>query len=209
MPSGTPSCDQGSTTREEVAYGFDINDLQNSARATHNGLCDGFYAMNTSLLTGFGDMNTAINVASEGITGAIQNSRMDSMQNTNAILGQLNTMAATEAACCCETQRIIEKGFSDISYNMASQDCATRQAITDAAREIIANDNNNTRSVLEFLTQNKIADLVAENQGLKFAASQANQNTYLIEQLRPSPAPAYIVANPYSGTSGCGCGVAY
>ena len=27
--------------------------------------------------------------------------------------------------------------------------------------------------------------------------------------LRPSPAPAYIVANPYSGTSGCGCGVAY
>lgn len=39
-------------------------------------------------------------------------------------------------------------------------------------------------------------------------AKPANQNNYLIGQLRPSPVPAYTVANPYAGFGyGC-CGTA-
>ena len=37
----------------------------------------------------------------------------------------------------------------------------------------MANQDANTRSILDFLTQDKIASLTAENQSLKFAASQA------------------------------------
>jgi hypothetical protein len=53
--------------RDSVAYGFDINNLENGIRGLEHGICDGFYDMNTSLLTGFG------NVA------------LGSIQNTNAI----------------------------------------------------------------------------------------------------------------------------
>jgi hypothetical protein len=64
------------------------------------------------------------------------------------------------------------------------------------------------RQILDFLTQDKIASLTAENQGLKLAASQANQNAFitanqeaqtarLINALQaPTPVPAYFVPNP-------------
>ena len=59
-----------------------------------------------------------------------------------------------------------------------------------------------------FITQDKIASLTAENQSLKFAASQAAQNAFitanqeaqtaeLIRRLdTPCPVPAYVVPNP-------------
>lgn len=50
---------------------------------------------------------------------------------------------------------------------------------------------------------------------MNLAQSQANQNQYLVNQLRPCPTPAYITCNPWAtnGTaytggncmSGCGC----
>lgn len=49
-------------------------------------------------------------------------------------------------------------------------------------------------------------------QSLNLAQSQANQNQYLISQLRPCPTPAYLTCNPwatngtsYNGCNGCGC----
>lgn len=97
-------------------------------------------------------------------------------------------MAADSARCCCETQRLIERGFSDVNNNM----------------------NANTRAILDFLTQDKIATLTAENQSLKLAASQAAQNQYLINEIKPCPIPAYITCNPYAASyGGCGCGNAF
>jgi hypothetical protein len=53
-----------------------MNGLENGIRGIQNGLADGFYEMNTALLTGFG------------------NNAMAAMQNTNAITAQLANMAA-------------------------------------------------------------------------------------------------------------------
>lgn len=72
----------------------------------------------------------------------------------------------------------------------------------DSARDIIDNQNANTRSILDFLTNDKIASLTAENQSLKFAASQQAQNAYLVQHLSPAPIPAYQVPNPYTGSYG-------
>lgn len=94
---------------------------------------------------------------------------------------------------------------------MAAQACDTRNTVQNATRDIIDNANQNSRAILDFLTQSKLADLQSENQGLKLAASQAAQNNYLISQLRPCPSPAYITCNPWAGSgyggcgSGCGC----
>jgi hypothetical protein len=53
--------------------------------------------------------------------------------------------------------------------------------------------------------------LRAENQGLKFQASQAAQNAYLVSELRPTARPAYITCSPYESSfgfhkTGCDCG---
>jgi hypothetical protein len=176
--------------RDAVAYGFDINNLENGVRGLEHGICDGFYDMNTSLLTGFG------NVA------------MGNMQNTNALMGRLSDMAAQSAACCCETQRLIERGLCEVNYNILTQANATNTNIASAARDIIENNNAGVRSILDFLTQDKIATLQAENQALRLTASQQAQNAFLIDQLgTKAPIPAYVVANPYASGyyAGCGC----
>ena len=177
--------------RDAVAYGFDINNLENGVRGLEHGICDGFYDMNTSLLTGFG------NIA------------MGNMQNTNALMGRLSDMAAQSAACCCETQRLIEKGLCEVNYNILTQANATNTNIASAARDIIESNNNGVRSILDFLTQDKITTLQAENQALRLTASQQAQNAFLIDQLgTKTPVPAYVVANPYASGyyAGCGCG---
>lgn len=193
--------------REDIAYNFDMNGLENGVRGIQQGLCDGFYAQNSTLCQGFNGVNTAL------------------LQGFNGIQAQLATDALADQKCCCETQNLISGKFCELNYNLASQACDTRRAIADSTRDIIDNQNGNTRAILDFLTQDKIADLQAENQSLKMAASQANQNLALgammdantaeiLRRVAPTPVPAYPACPPYgygygySGfgkDSGCGC----
>lgn len=203
------------TVREEVAYGFDMNGLENGVRGIQQGLCDGFYTMNTGMLNGFSGIQNTLCQGFAGVHDSITQGTIVDMQGNFAlqsaitagntgITAQLTNMAAANAACCCETQRGIERGFADLGYNLATQACDTRRAIADSTRDII-----------DFLTQDKLATLQAENQTLKFAASQQAQNNYLVNALRdPCPVPAYVVPNPnccypYAnaafGFNGCGC----
>ena len=89
---------------------------------------------------------------------------------------------------------------------MATQACDTRNTVNTAARDIIDNQNQNSRAILDFLTQSKMRDLESANQELRLAASQAAQNNYLISQLRPCPTPSYITCNPWAGSGYGGCG---
>lgn len=182
----------GGNARDAVSYGFDINGLENGIRGLEHGLCDGFYELNTSLLTGFGNTNMA------------------AMQNTNAITSQLSNMAAQSAACCCDTQRLIERGLCEVNYNILTQSNGINTGIANAARDIIENNNAGVRSILDFLTQDKISTLQAENQALRLTASQQAQNAFLIDQLgTKAPIPAYVVANPYANYGGCGVATTY
>ena len=105
-------------------------------------------------------------------TYALNNSIMSGFHGVdNAIctLGYQNqqgfsNLSAQLASCCCDTQRAID----GINYNLATQSCDIKHAINDS-----------TRSILDFLTTDKIASLQAENQNLKLKASQAEQNAYI------------------------------
>ena len=84
-------------------------------------------------------------------------------------------------------------------------------AISQAARDITDNQNANYRALHDEIVANRMEDknaqiqqLQSQVQALNLAQSQANQNNYLIGQLRPTPVPAYTVANPYAGF-GYGC----
>jgi hypothetical protein len=173
----------GGAGRDSLAYNFDFNGLDNGIRSLSNGLCDGFYEINTGLLNGFSSvqnqmaqgfsgLNTQYLIGTNSIQQAINADTVAGMQNTNTLLAKLCGMSADSAACCCETQRQIERGFADVNYNIATQGCQTRQAIADAAKDI-----------KDFLVQDKISTLTAENQALKFAASQSAQNAYLVNTL--------------------------
>lgn len=214
---------RGATTREEIAYGFDMNGLENGVRGIQQGLCDGFYAMNTGMLNGFSGVQSALCQGFAGVNQAITNSTITDMQNTNAITAGLTALGTQMGQCCCDTKTLIAGNFADLNYNLATQACDTRRAIADSTRDIIDSNNAGVRSILDFLTQDKIANLTAENQSLKFAASQAAQNAFitanqeaqtaeLIRRLEtPCPIPAYFVPNPkccYTpvnyGCGGCG-----
>lgn len=198
-------------TDAAIQRGFDNQAVISKLDGLSNGLCDGFYAMNNSMLTGFNGINTNIMQTGYGIQQAINADTVANMQNTNAIQSSLNNMSAQNASCCCEIQRQIERGFADTNYNMATQACETRQAIADS-----------TRQVIDFLTQDKIATLTAENNDLRRAASQDRQSALLttamsaqtqqiINAVNPTAVPAYVVPNPnayaygYGCNAGCGC----
>lgn len=116
------------------------------------------------------------------------------------------------ANCCCENQRAID----GVNYNMAKGFCDLGNVVTSNTRDLLENQNSNTRAILDFLTNDKIATLTAENQTLKFQASQTAQNQFIaqvgsdiVNRLQPVPVPAYQVANPYAyfgHNCGCGCG---
>ena len=209
----------GCRGQSEISYSFDMNGLENGVRGIQQGLCDGFYAMNTGMLGGFNDVqstlcqgfagvNNAITTTGYGILDAVHADTIANMQNTTAINAGLTGLSTQLAQCCCDNKYALATGFADINYNMATQACDTRRAIADSTRDIIDSNNAGVRAVLDFLTQDKIATLTAENQSLKFAASQASQNAFItanqeaqtaeiIRRLgRDCPVPAYVVPNP-------------
>lgn len=154
---------------------------------------------------GIADATFALNSA---ITGGFASAELSRCQQQAALMAQLSNMAADSAKCCCETQRLIERGIAETNYNLATQACETRHQAATNARDIIDNANGNTRAILDFLVQDKISTLQSENNSLRLAASQSAQNAYLINQLRqPCPIPAFVVPNPnccYPQTCGCG-----
>ena len=161
----------------------------------------------------------AFNNISNGIT-AIQQGICDSTYAlSNAMNTGFNSLGMQLANCCCDTRA----GLADLKYQMASDTCAIQNTIQHTTRDILENNNANTRAVLDFLTQDKISTLTAENQALRFQASQVAQNQFItqvgsdiVQRLQPPPIPAYVVANPYAGYgygyghgyggNSCGCG---
>jgi hypothetical protein len=163
----------------------DFSNIERKMDIINGGLCDGFYAVNNTLLTGFG------------------NAELSRANQQAALMQQLSAMQMQAANCCCENRADI----AQVRYDMATQACDTRNTVQNATRDIVENQNANSRAILDFLTNSKMRDLESANQELRLAASQAAQNNYLISQLRPTPIPAYASCNPwagsYTGCSGC------
>ena len=163
----------------------DFSNIERKMDLINGGLCDGFYAVNNTLLTGFG------------------NAELSRANQQAALMQQLSAMQMQAANCCCENRAAI----AQVRYDMATQACDTRNTVQNATRDIVENQNANSRAILDFLTNSKMRDLESANQELRLAASQAAQNNYLISQLRPTPIPSYASCNPwagsYTGCSGC------
>ena len=204
---------QGALTRADLTDEINFSDLDHAVRDTRVDLSNDYHNLSTNVLQGICDLNGTINTGVNSINtnlsnlgyqlqSGINDVNVNGMQNTHAIGSQITALGNQMASCCCDMRYQVEKGFSDTNYNLATQVNNIRQDICTQTRDITDNANANTRAILDFLTNSKMEDLRDENQALKFAASQAAQNTYLVDQLRPCPIPAYNVPNPYCCNGG-------
>lgn len=185
----------------EIQRGFDNQAVVSKLDGITNGLCDGFYAVQN----GMNGINTNILQTGFGIQQAINADTVANMQNTNALQSQI-------ANCCCETREAIQ----GVNYNMAQNTCALQNTMNSNTRDIIDSQNAGTRAILDYLCNEKISSLQAENSELRRAASQDRQSALLttamsaqtqqiINAVNPSAIPAYVVPNPNAYAYGCGC----
>ena len=183
-----------------------------SACATQADLAAGFN--NSAVLNSLNDIKLgqaqAINYNNQGFSGLNQTimSGFAGVDNAVCTLGYnmqagFNTLGHQIADCCCTTQRAIDS----VKYENAKNTC-----------DIIRASQDNTRTILDYLTTEKIAGLQAENAGLKAQISNDRQSAYLLSELKECPKAAYIVPNPnccynYNVTgfgynnNNCGCGL--
>ena len=183
------------TIQRQISDNF--SNLTSQARYIQNGICDSAYAT-AQLING---VNT--NIA--GSTAALQSTLCQGFNGINQ--GILTNGYATKDA------------IQGVNYNLATNTCALQNTMNMNTRDIVDAVNANYRALHDEIVANRIEDKNAqiaaqqnEINALRLSASQANQNQYLIDQLKPCASPAYLVPNPnccynYNVTSGCnGCG---
>lgn len=195
-------------TQADIQRGFDTQNIVGKLDGINNGLCDGFYAQNTALMNGFHGVENAICNLGYQTQQGFNTTNVALMQGQNALQAQL-------ADCCCQNREAI----SQVRFDMEQDTCALQNTMNTNTRDIIESQNAGTRAILDYLCQDKIATLQAENNDLRLAASQDRQNALLttamtaqtnqiINAVNPAPIPAYQVPNPnvyYGCGNGCGC----
>lgn len=214
----------GGGVSENYTLISDMGQLERKIDTVNGGLCDGFYS--TAQLVNGVNMQGATN------TAALQNTLTQGFAGLNTGIVQqgyetrlgMQNIGAQMQNCCCDLRQQV----SDVNYNIATQAnginntisngfCQTNFNAQSNTRDVLENANANTRAILDAIQANKVEALkdriYEQNQqitALNLAASQSAQNEYLINQLKPCPTGAYLVANPngplnYQMQTGCGC----
>lgn len=178
---GNNAATQGALTRAELYDGLNYNQIENGIRGIQNGLCDGFYSQNTTMLQGFNGIQRDMCTGFSAINAGIAENRFAAQQ------------------CCCETNRNIDA----VRYEAAKNTCEITSAIHAEGEATRALINANTMQDLRDRLEAKNQELMTAN----FQLSQQAQSANLINELRPCARPAYITCSPYQAAPyGCGCG---
>lgn len=157
-------------TTNDVASGFSTSEIMSDL----NDIILGQAQMQNFINQGFAGINATVTNGFAGVNNAICTLGYQNQAGFNAISTQL-------AQCCCDTRAAI----ADVKYANERNACS-----------IIDANNANTRAILDFLTNEKIEGLRAENTALKGRISDDYQADRIISKLSPCPSPAYIVPNP-------------
>lgn len=222
-----------SYTDASLQRGFDTQSIIGKLDGINQGLCDGFYAMNTGMLNGFANVGNAIcNLGYENAQLA-NATQMAIMQGNNALAsqlascccdlrtGQMQTQNVIESTAC-QTARAIERGFCDTNYAQATNTTA-----------IIQNAHNDTDRVLARLDaiensrkDEKIAEQAVEIQAyrqnavfsaridaataeiLRRTGNDCPVNAVVVQPNTPVTFPANGCGNFAgwgNGFNGCGC----
>lgn len=164
----------------------EFGQLENSVRATNNGICDSTFALNNSIKDG------NFNIL-RGIDGVNQNLGNAVCQSTYELNNSIRNVGFDLQQCCCQTQRSID----GVNFN------AERNA-----NAIIQSNNANTQKILDAMCASEKNALTRE---LDETKRMLMEQRIIASQKPVAPIPAYTVPNPYQtyygySTCGCGCG---
>lgn len=202
----------------EMQRGFDTQSIIQKLDGLNSGLCSLGY-----------DQLAQMN----GITSTIQQTGFNLQSALNQLgisnMQQFNQLMALVERCCCDQRQ----ATSDLKYTMATDTCAVTTAISNAARNIIDNDNNNYRQLHDEMVAQRMQDMRDQLSQkdtlinlLNLKSSQEGQTAEIINgvlaRLRECPVGTYNVCNPNccnnnqfdqlvqllanNGNGGCGCG---
>ena len=170
-------------TQADLSAGFANSEIMSDL----NDIILGQATMQNFINQGFAGLNNTITTGFAGVNNAICTLGYNQASLINGVSREI-------ADCCCTTQRAID----GVNYNMAKNTC-----------DIIRANQDNTRAILDFLTNEKISSLQAENSGLKAQISNDRQTANIVSELRNStcPLPAYITCDPRVPVNynTCGC----
>ena len=197
--------------------GFGAPNIYGKLDGKSNGICDLGFNLATNMNNGFANVQQTLCQGFGGVNTAL-------VQNGYETRGAITDLGYRLQDCCCQTQRAIDncccttqRSIDGVNYNLSQLGCGITNTINNATRDILESNNNNTRAILDFLTQDKISTLTAENQALKFQASQTAQNAFitanqdaqtaeLIRRLGADcPVNAYVVQPPTPVTFPTNC----
>ena len=129
----------------------------------------------------------ALGAQLSGIQGAITNGTFDNLNRSfdaqTALTNELFGVTSALQNCCCENRL----GIANLGADISREACADRAAVSDALRDVIANNTLNTQRILDQMCSDKIdqknekiAELQRELTMANLAASQTAQTAALI-----------------------------
>ena len=206
--------DLGNLVNNDVGRDLIMQAIQGNATAISQ-LASTVHCDVNSLNSAIQNLNTQI-----GSLGLGQRDIIAAMQNGNS------TIMSKLCDCCCENRLAVcqqtntiqsaintvntgmERGFSETNYAFAEQTCQLKSEI-NALKQYVGDQ---FCALKERESQREIQNLRDQVQAFQLSASQQAQTANLVAQLRPCPAPAYVVPNPFGcncnnpyNNNGCGC----
>lgn len=166
-------------TTNDIASGFSTSEIMSDLNSILLSNAQGFAGLNTAIANSTSTLGYNMLQGFHGVDNAI------------CSLGYNLTHQISD--CCCG----IKSAIADLKYANEAQTC-----------QILTSQANQTQRILDYLTNDKIEGLRAENVALKGRISNDAQSRYItdtvIERLSPCPKPAYYVPNPNCCYSPCG-----
>lgn len=208
----------------QVSGGFRDQMLSGTINGIQSSVTSGFGDVQTALCSGFAGVTAAVNGAQNAVAQQLYTNQIADLERSfaaqTAATAGMTALQAQLANCCCENRA----ATADLKYTVATEACADRAAVNDALRDVLAANTASTQRILDQLCQDKIdaknekiADLERQLTMANLAASQNAQTatilanneaqTAALEQyLAPVPRPAYIVQNPNCCSAVNSCG---
>lgn len=206
---GGSHCGSACATQADLAAGFNNSAVLNNL----NDLKLGQAGIQQTLCQGFSGVNQSVNTLGYQVSQGLCDLGYNMQAGVNGLSRQI-------AECCCDTRAAI----ADVKY-------ANERNTFD----IVKSGQDNTRAILDFLVQDKLATKDARIAQLENRLSQSEQNAYIAATIDASqatlirrlgadcPTPAYVVQPPqpvtfptnccgtvnvagYGYNNGCGCG---
>ena len=171
--------DSGSLTRSDMREGFDNQNVMRKLDNLGNGLCDGFYAQNTTMLNGF-----------------------------NTLGREIADNRFAQQQCCCETNRNIDSIRYGNAENTCQITSAIHAEGEETRKLIVANQMQELRDRLtakdqELQTANFQLSQQAQTANIINQLQPVSKPAYLTCN------PYQSVVYAYGNLNGCGCGCGY